>query len=271
MAGRIEMENPSQANEALVNPVEDSKVEVEVSDPPKKRPTVTHIRHFSGRMSGSRNADTPLDQSIPEVITYGWLAYQPQSAAVCYYCRERFAPDQMRYRIMHATASGWGPALLCMDCFKAETDESVLGYGAHRHVIQCAGCGESINTIRNPSHQNWLYCSNRCYQRDYHKRRRGRDSVVDWKNSRRYSCIVCRRPLTSHLQEPPKRKDALYCSSKCRGVSAAASVARSLTGKAYSAYNRAIIAIISNPLSHKHFVIGLLIEREIEGKHRRLP
>jgi hypothetical protein len=174
---------------------------------------VTHLRHFSGRMSGSCNADWPRD-ACPEG-TKGWLADQPSSGDVCYYCRRGFSADQMRYRIMNIVPSGWGAALLCMECFKAETDESVLGYGASRHTVQCGGCGEYINTIFNPRHQQWLYCSNRCYQRSYRKRRRGRDSVVDWKVGRLNQCVVCKKQLDAY-DEQHKRKDALYCSGKCR-------------------------------------------------------
>jgi hypothetical protein len=156
----------------------------------------------------------------PPEGTYGRLAAQPSSGDVCYYCRQRFSADQMRYRIMHAVPSGWGAALLCMECFKLETDVSCLGAGrggkpAPRHTIQCAGCGEYINTILNPRYQQWLYCSNRCYQRCYRKRRRGRDSVIDWKVGRTNQCEVCKKQLDA-FGEQHRRRDALYCSGKCR-------------------------------------------------------
>jgi endogenous inhibitor of DNA gyrase (YacG/DUF329 family) len=102
-----------------------------------------------------------------------------------------------------------------MDCFKAESDDSVLGYGATRHTIQCPGCGEPINTIRNPRHQHWQFCSNRCYQRDYRKHRRGQDSVVQWKVGRPHCCAVCEKLLDKY-GEQHKRKGAVYCSGKCR-------------------------------------------------------
>jgi hypothetical protein len=169
--------------------------------------SVTRPRHSSGKMSGSRNPNTQRD-AYPEG-TNGWHCAQPQSADVCYYCRLRFSPGQMRYRIMQALPSGWGPALLCMDCFKAETDESCLGYGATRHTIRCSGCNEYINTIRNPRYRQWRCCSNRCYQRDYRKRRRGLRSVVEWK-CRQPKCKACHKPFQ------PSRTDAVYCSSGCR-------------------------------------------------------
>ena len=180
--------------------------------------TVTPIRHFSGKMSGSRNANGP---SKCAEGTNGWFADQPQSGDVCYYCRARFEPGQMRYRIMNAIPLGWGPAVLCMDCFKVETDVSILGLGpngqpASRHTMQCTGCAEQINTIRNPRHRQWNFCSNRCYQRMYRKRRRGRDSIVDWKARRtNYHCEACKKPLDTY-GEPNKRKDAKFCSNKCR-------------------------------------------------------
>ena len=102
-----------------------------------------------------------------------------------------------------------GTGLLCMDCFKAETDESCLGYGATRHTIRCSGCNEYINTIRNPRYRRWRCCSNRCYQRDYRKRRRGLRSVVEWK-CRQPKCKACHKPFQ------PSRTDAVYCSSGCR-------------------------------------------------------
>jgi hypothetical protein len=174
---------------------------------PKKKVSVTHTRHSSGRMSGSRNTDRVCDYREG---TNGWLAEQPSSGDVCYYCRERFAPGQIRFRIMNCVPVGWGAALLCMDCFKAETDDSCLGYGATRHTMRCDGCGEQINTIRNPRHRNWYYCSNRCYQRAYRKRRHCRTSVVDWKRENRLPrCQCCR-------QEFAKRSDALFCSNACR-------------------------------------------------------
>ena len=190
----------------------------------QKQTTVTSIRHFSGRMSGSRNADRQPDK-YPEGSN-GWLCEQPSSGDVCYYCRERFEPGQMRYRIMNAVNSaphGWGPAVLCMGYFKAETDVSVLGLGpggqpASRHTMQCAGCSEYISTIRNPRHQQWNFCSNRCYQRTYRRRRRGRDSVVGWKLENRRSnnhCEACKK-LIDVYGESNKRKDAKFCSNKCR-------------------------------------------------------
>jgi hypothetical protein len=184
--------------------------------------TVTRIRHSSGKMSGSRNAREA--DTYPE-WTYGWLSAQPQSADVCYYCRERFEPGQLRWRIKHSIPAGWGPALLCMDCFKQENDVSVLGGDgsgkpAPRHTIRCEGCGEYISTILNPRYRSWNYCSNRCYQRSYRKRRRGSrgGSVVQWKlecNRPHSRCVVCKNPIDRYGEEK-KRKDAKFCSSKCR-------------------------------------------------------
>ena len=182
-----------------------------------RKQTVTRIRHFSGKMSGSGNAD----RAPYPVRTYGELTAQSQSAEFCYYCPERFEPVQLRWRVTAGTASGWGPALLCMDCFKQEDSLDVLGRGpddnpALRHTIQCAGCGEYISTIRNPRHDHWNYCSNRCYQRCYRKRRRGQESVVQWKGGRPKSqCVVCKNLIDPYGKEH-KRKDAKFCSSKCK-------------------------------------------------------
>ena len=124
---------------------------------------------------------------------------------------------------VNSAPHGWGPAVLCMGYFKAETDVSVLGLGpggqpASRHTMQCAGCSEYISTIRNPRHQQWNFCSNRCYQRTYRRRRRGRDSVVGWKLENRRSnnhCEACKK-LIDVYGESNKRKDAKFCSNKCR-------------------------------------------------------
>jgi hypothetical protein len=171
-------------------------------------------------MSGSRNATN--DPNAYREGTNGWHMSQPQSADVCYRCREFFSAGQMRYRVMEILPNSFGPALLCMDCFKSETDVSCLGEGvggepASRHVIECAGCGEQINTIRNPRYRQWNYCSNRCYQRVYRKRRRGRlnaigwkRSVVEWKAGHWPRCKCCRKEFQ------PSRTDALYCSPSCR-------------------------------------------------------
>lgn len=181
---------------------------------------VTHTRHFSGKMSGSRNAKADRPDQCREG-TYGWLWAQPSSGDVCYYCRSKFDAGQLRYRIMQGVPTGWGAALLCMECFKTENDVDVLGSDgqgkpATRHTIQCSGCGEYISTIRNPRHQHWNYCSNRCYQRSYRKRRRGQDSVIDWKGRRpNNTCSACKKPIDTY-DEPHKRKDAQFCSNKCR-------------------------------------------------------
>ncbi len=190
-----------------------------VPDDQKQR-TVTPTRHFSGKMSGSRNADGPSKYAEG---TYGWLFDQPQSGDVCYYCRQKFEPGQLRYRIMNSVMSannGWGPALLCMDCFKQENSADILGLGlngkpASRHTMQCSGCNEYINTICNPRHRQWNFCSNRCYQRTYRKRRRGRDSVVDWKRGPYNKCMVCKEQINPYGKDR-KRKDAKFCSNKCR-------------------------------------------------------
>ncbi len=86
---------------------------------------VTHLRHSSGKMSGSRNAAKQAAAAKYLEGTMGWLHGQPQSGDVCYYCRERFKPGQMRYRIMHDLPGSWGPALLCMDCFKPRRTKAV--------------------------------------------------------------------------------------------------------------------------------------------------
>src|SRR5262249_13622650 len=71
----------------------------------RKRDAVTPIRLFSGKLSGSRNGETPSS------------LYSPRDPSVCAWCRERFALDQMRYPILTQVGSNWGVASVCMDCF----------------------------------------------------------------------------------------------------------------------------------------------------------
>src|SRR5262249_55244650 len=83
-----------------------------------------------------------------------------------------------------------------------------------RFERECAGCGEPLMTpLRRPFYGA---CSERCHQRDYRKRRRGHESVVQWKDGRPHEvCAVCKQSLDKFGQ-PNKRKDAIYCSPACR-------------------------------------------------------
>ena len=75
------------------------------------------------------------------------------------------------------------------------------------HVCESRAPGEPVMTpLHKPFHSN--ACSIRCYQRIYRKRRRGQDSVVQWKRDRsNIRCIVCKSPLDKFGQQH-KRKDA---------------------------------------------------------------
>jgi hypothetical protein len=157
---------------------------------------VTDTRYFSEEISTSRNADP----------------YQADATA-CHHCKDKFSQGQMRYPIMTGVwhGTGWGLASVCIECFKvASTDETSTQERVQR---DCCGCGEPMLTPLYGPYDK-LVCSNRCYQRDYRRRRRGRDSVVDWKAKRpNASCAVCKK-LLDQWGKQHKRKDAVYCSPR---------------------------------------------------------
>jgi len=125
----------------------------------------------------------------------------------CRHCGERFALGAMRYPVATGTrhGGGWGLASVCMDCFKCASKEETTGF--HRFQRPCHGCGEPMLT---PMQRIFRFqvCCNRCYQRYYRERRRGRRSVMDWKGWAP-QCECCGRDFY-------KRRDAQFCSNKCR-------------------------------------------------------
>jgi hypothetical protein len=176
---------------------------------------VTGTQNFSEKISTSRNATAKANKD------------KRPPARGCAWCEAHFAPGQTRFPIIvdwfgDYFASGFRMraivASLCLDCFKDAYDTAGEESGARVPRINsvCAGCGEPIQTIQNPRCRHWLYCSNRCYQRDYRKRRRGQNSVVDWKGRRTHSnCLVCKKQIDQWGKQH-KRKDRLFCSGKCR-------------------------------------------------------
>lgn len=175
--------------------------------------SVTGTRYFSRKLSQSRNNNKGERNSInPSPL--------PDH---CHYCEEPFRPGQMRYPIFTGISYGWGLASVCMDCFKAVDDEfaaiNIEERDGHtdqitrlnRAVCECKGCGEPILTAINAPSITWETCSRRCYQRVYRKRRRGRGSVVDWKEEARFPCCEsCEREFE------PMRRDARFCCNACR-------------------------------------------------------
>jgi hypothetical protein len=164
---------------------------------------VTDTRKSSQEFSSSRNATY---NDCPDAFK--------ANAAVCHHCRSAFVEKQVRCPIMtDIEGRGWALASVCMGCFEtaAQCEKSPL----ERYTRDCKGCGVPMLTPLRGPYSN-LVCSNRCYQRDYRMRRRGRDSVVTWKARRPNStCTVCRKPLDQY-GEQHKRRDAVYCSAKCR-------------------------------------------------------
>jgi hypothetical protein len=135
-------------------------------------PPVTDARRICPELSPSRNAGSRY-RTTPDA---------------CHWCREPFVPGQMRYPIVDAVehSGGWGITSVCMACFKAGHDCSVTLRDSitrlERVNTKCAGCGEPIQTVIGARKGHWDCCSNRCYQRQYRKRRRGIQSVVPWKS-----------------------------------------------------------------------------------------
>jgi hypothetical protein len=129
----------------------------------------------------------------------------------CLWCRERFAPGQVRYPIVDCSQWPSPIASMCMDCFKAEynNESPDSGIRLERFRRDCAGCGEPMLTPARGRFR-WLVCSNRCYQRDYRKRRYGQDSTVPWKGGHMRCCQCCKTPIRS------KRRDARFCCNACR-------------------------------------------------------
>jgi hypothetical protein len=181
---------------------------------PPKHPVVTDTRKSTEEFSSSRNAPPPRPRKHPDKVypegTYGHWYQLPSLPDHCHACREKFEPGQIRYTIMDDCYHRWGIASVCAACFEAT--EHITECSRHPHLdridCRCAGCDEPIFT---PSGRKWEVCSYRCYQRRYRKRRRGRESVIDWKGGRPNDrCIVCKSPIKQ------TRKDAQYCSGKCR-------------------------------------------------------
>ena len=117
---------------------------------------------------------------------------------------------------LDALIAKWGNTDRGGSLWGSELGLTEPGKLAPRRDVRCYGCGETIHTIVNARNGYWNYCSNRCYQRSYRKRRRGQDSVVDWKGRRpNNTCATCKKLIDSY-GEPRKRKDARYCSDACR-------------------------------------------------------
>jgi hypothetical protein len=188
-------------------------------------------------MSGSRNGIKTRDGD--------WDYERSVDASCCYWCRDRFAAGQMRYPILHEWKCE--PVSLCLDCFKCPDAESYDPAAiqasaaadrkdfeeflarknlslppkrrkpvAPRKETTCPGCGEPIFVAPNLRSYQLQFCSMRCYEREYRKRRGeyGRGSTIDWKvkdgHDHNSQCATCKKRLRS------KRKDARYCSSACR-------------------------------------------------------
>jgi hypothetical protein len=197
----------------------------------EKREGVTPLRKISGKLSGSRNA-TPDSHADPS-----------RDATCCHWCRVPFQSGEMRYPILDSAfdqSKSWScPAVtvsICMPCFKdmnaeyhdpaamqqkQRRAEEEMCQGCKlpppkwrggilpRRETQCPGCGEPIFVSPN-LRPRLMFCSTRCYQRDYRKRRREKGgSVVDWKG-RYIKCETCEK----HYK--PTRKDSKYCCAACK-------------------------------------------------------
>jgi predicted nucleic acid-binding Zn ribbon protein len=145
--------------------------------------------------------------------------------SVCHWCRGPFKPPKRKRFVIIGPAGNWWPYKLvsiCFECFKSADHDEEAGIGLDRVTRDCRGCGEPMSI---PSGTftgcwkpfNWQVCSNRCYQREYRKRRRRNGgSAVEWKwlgtgPSRFRHCEVCDKILPGLL-----RSDARFCSNRCR-------------------------------------------------------
>lgn len=167
----------------------------------QQRRRVTPLRNISGKLSGSRNGRGFQNDNLCRSV----------DATSCHWCREKFQHGQMRYPIMDGTTNGWdGPVSICMECFKDADSSNALSDKrlSPRQQRQCEGCGEPV-FVSPDIRWRLQFCSTRCYQRQYRKRRHANGgSVINWKPPNK--CAACKKPLKT------KRHDAKFCSNKCR-------------------------------------------------------
>jgi hypothetical protein len=163
-----------------------------------KRGSVTPLRNIFGKLSGSRNA-TPNPYAGRSI-----------DATRCHWCEAPFQRGQMRYPMLDDTTAGWALVSVCIDCFKGDNySRSSDPSPSPRQEHVCPGCGEPI--FVSP-HLRWYlkYCSLRCYQREYRKRKRSSGSTIAWKGDKPPQCAACKKSIGG------KRRDSRFCSNKCR-------------------------------------------------------
>jgi hypothetical protein len=152
-----------------------------------------------------------LDRSdVTDNQYFGEIISPNCNADCCHHCRDKFGAA-MRYPLMTAVdwGTGWGLASVCGECFKVASPNEIGP--RERYSRECRGCGSPMLTVFTSE-----VCSNRCYQRDYRRRRRaGLGSTVDWKGHRSVRCAACEKPLC-RWGGRNKRKHAVYCSNACR-------------------------------------------------------
>jgi endogenous inhibitor of DNA gyrase (YacG/DUF329 family) len=175
---------------------------------------VTPLRSIFGKMSGSRN-EAPSQYNGPSI-----------DAGSCHWCRQKFQRGQMRYPMVDSTFKSYPYELvsLCLECFKLPDANSVEPEDWIEHIKgarpnlkprqehTCPGCGEPI-FVSPDLRWSLKFCSLRCYQRNYRKRRRRTGSAIDWKGGERgnLKCATCKKLLPDN-----KRLDAKFCSNACR-------------------------------------------------------
>jgi predicted nucleic acid-binding Zn ribbon protein len=169
-----------------------------------KQGNVTGRRRIFGNSSWKRNDEGHFDRSV--------------EAHTCHWCRDPFESGQVRYPIFESIRHGngyWGLVSVCGPCWQhAQTNGNItecMYITLDRQQCSCAGCGEPIMTNTNYRALKWRICSNRCYQRQYRKRRRA--NRVDRKGEyHRQHCAACGH----YMPADKKRRDAKFCSDKCR-------------------------------------------------------
>lgn len=152
-------------------------------------PPVTDKRHSQSGQSDNRNDS--IDQLTPDA---------------CHDCREPFEHGQTRFPV----SGRWNELVsVCGLCFK----DGCIAPGVNdppRHNLRCKGCGAPIHSPTKGRFR-WQVCSDRCRQREYRKRRRENGgSTVSWKYQCTPQCAACKQPISG------KRKDARFCSARCK-------------------------------------------------------
>jgi hypothetical protein len=137
-------------------------------------------------------------RKFPEKLSYSHNDSYEINPTACQWCRQPFRQDQTLFPVLTGVNfnTGWELVSVCGLCFKLASDSEATNLP--RFNRECLGCGSAMRT---PVYYRfrWQVCSNRCYQRALRKR-----------NHPHKRCEACRELFR------PVRRDARYCSFRCR-------------------------------------------------------